>query len=361
MPNLRRCMTIALMAPLIAATLVLLVVSAPPAAAAAKKPYTMYLSNNFVGNDWRVLMERVARILASEPPLAGQVDLKIVNAPQNTPIAQIQQLNNMIATRPDAILIDASSPNALNAVIQKGCNAGILMISFDQIVTAPCAYKIDVNWDEIAHSQAQWLAEVLHGKGIVFTDQGIPGFPVSLRFIRGYEAVFSKYPGIKIACRFTSNANLADEQTGVSDCLAGHPDVNGIMSLGYGTGAMNALKAIGKPPVPMTAVTYNATMLACAEGHQPCMLYSDPVYLSGEAMKLAVEILDGKKPNKPEAIVVHSPYFYSNTSIVKVAGMSTDPIKIVADVNAFPNLSGNIALPFSPPWAAITPEQAMGR
>jgi ribose transport system substrate-binding protein len=338
----------------------LLLVSAPTWAATAKRPYTMYLSNNFVGNDWRVLMERVATILASEPPLAGRVDLKIVNAPQNTPIAQIQQLNNMIATRPDAILIDASSPDALNAVIQKGCNAGILMISFDQIVTAPCAYKLDVDWDEIARSQAQWLAEVLHGKGIVFTDQGIPGFPVSLRFIRGYEAVFAKYPGIQIACRFTSNANLADEQTGVSNCLAGHPDVNGVMSLGYGTGAMNALKDIGKPPVPMTALTYNETMLACGEGHQPCMLYSDPVYLSGEAMKLAADILDGKQPNKPTAIVVHSPYFYSNTSIIKVAGMSTDPIKIVVGVNAFPNLSGNLALPFSPPWATITPEQAMG-
>lgn len=334
------------------------VAMSPSAAPAAEKTYTMYLSNNFVGNDWRVLMERVATVLAGEAPLAGRVNLKIVNAPQNTPTAQIQQLNNMIATKPDAILIDASSPSALNAVIKKGCDAGILMISFDQIVTAPCAYKLDVDWDEIAQSQAKWLAEMLHGKGNVFTDLGIPGFPVSQAFIRGYETVLGKYPDIKIACRFTSNADLADEQTGVSSCLAGNPDVNGIMSLGYGTGAMKAIAATGKPQVVVTALTYNETMLACAKPGQPCMLYSDPVYLSGEAMKLAVAVLDGRELNKPGRILVHSPYFYSNTDLTKVEGMSTDPQKIEVGVNAFPDLPGNIALPFSPSWATVTSAQA---
>jgi len=329
-----------------------------PNAAAGDKTYTVYLSNNFLGNDWRVLMERVAVVLSTEPPLGGRVNLKIDNAPQNTPTAQIQELNNIIATKPDAILIDASSPEALNATIQKGCDAGILMISFDQIVTAPCAYKIDMNWDEMSRVQAQWLVDVLHEKGVVFADQGIPGFPVSQRFIQGYESVFAKYPGIKVACRFTGEGGLAPEQTGVSNCLAGNPNVDGIMSLGFGTGAMNALKTAGKPPAAIAAETYNATMLACANPSQPCLLVSDPVYLSGEAIKLAVEVLDGKQPNKPSAIVIHSPYFYSNTDHYNVAGMSTTPQKIEPGVNCYPDLPGTVYLPFSPPWATVTAEQA---
>src|SRR6266481_6469769 len=68
-----------------------------PNAAAGDKTYTVYLSNNFLGNDWRVLMERVAVVLSTEPPLGGRVNLKIDNAPQNTPTAQIQELNNIIA------------------------------------------------------------------------------------------------------------------------------------------------------------------------------------------------------------------------------------------------------------------------
>ena len=47
-----------------------------PSHAEDKKPYTIYLSNNFVGNDWRQQMLRSADIAAKKPPLAGRVDLK---------------------------------------------------------------------------------------------------------------------------------------------------------------------------------------------------------------------------------------------------------------------------------------------
>src|SRR6478752_2249190 len=76
--------------------------------AAADKKYTIYLSNNFVGNDWRQQMERVAGVSVRKGPLAGRVDLKIENV-ENTVEAQINSLNNIIRSKPDAILIDAGS------------------------------------------------------------------------------------------------------------------------------------------------------------------------------------------------------------------------------------------------------------
>lgn len=327
------------------------------ASTAQDKKMVIYLSNNFLGNDWRVLMVRVAEVLATVPPLSGKVELKVDNAPQNTPTAQIQQLNNIIATKPEAVIIDASSPTALNATIQKGCDAGILMISFDQVVNAPCAFKIDMNWDEMSRVQAQWIVDMLKGKGTVFADLGIPGFPVSQRFIEGYESVFAKYPEIKVACRFTGEGGLAPEQTGVANCLAGNPDVDAVLSLGFGTGAMKAIEAAGKPPVAVAAQTYNGTMQACLKPGQPCLLVSDPVYLSGEAMKLAVEIKEGKTPKDPAAITIHSPYFYSNTDHTKVEGMSVAAEEIKSGVNTFPELPETMYLPFSPPWATITPDQ----
>ncbi|TGQ03341.1 sugar ABC transporter substrate-binding protein, partial [Mesorhizobium sp. M2E.F.Ca.ET.219.01.1.1] len=60
-----------------------------------KKPYTIYLSNNFVGNDWRQQMERVATVSVNKGPLKGRVDLKIENV-ENTVQAQINSLNNII-------------------------------------------------------------------------------------------------------------------------------------------------------------------------------------------------------------------------------------------------------------------------
>src|SRR5262250_2051815 len=66
--------------------------------AAADKKYTIYLSNNFVGNDWRQQMQRVAEVSVKKGPLAGRVDLNIENV-DNTVQAQINSLNNIIRSK----------------------------------------------------------------------------------------------------------------------------------------------------------------------------------------------------------------------------------------------------------------------
>src|SRR6266536_1558882 len=101
--------------------------------AAADKQYIIYLSNNFVGNDWRQQMLRSADVAVNKPPLAGRVDLKI-EVVETTIQAQLNSLNNIIRAKPDAILIDAGSAESLNPTIKKACDAGILVIAFDQIV-----------------------------------------------------------------------------------------------------------------------------------------------------------------------------------------------------------------------------------
>ena len=39
--------------------------AATHSATAATKPYSIYLSNNFVGNDWRIQMEKEASVAAT--------------------------------------------------------------------------------------------------------------------------------------------------------------------------------------------------------------------------------------------------------------------------------------------------------
>src|SRR5258708_1851943 len=110
-------------------------------AAAGSKPYKITLSNNFVGNDWRQQMIRSAEVAVKKAPLAGRVDLTIQNV-ENATEAQITSLNNIIRSHPDAIVVDAGSGAGLNPTIEKACAAGIVVVSFDQVVTADCAYKL---------------------------------------------------------------------------------------------------------------------------------------------------------------------------------------------------------------------------
>jgi ribose transport system substrate-binding protein len=80
------------------------------------KVYTVYLSNNFNGNDWRQQMLHSVQVAATKPPLAGRVTLNINNV-ETTTQAQINSLNNIIREQPDAILVDAGSGDALTRLI----------------------------------------------------------------------------------------------------------------------------------------------------------------------------------------------------------------------------------------------------
>jgi ribose transport system substrate-binding protein len=218
----------------VAATMVS--VGAAPALAQDKKPYVIYLSNNFVGNDWRQQMQRVAQVSVDKGPLKGRVELHIEVA-EGTVQAQINSLNNIIRQKPDAILVDAASDTALNPTIKKACDAGIVVISFDQVVTEPCALTLASNWERIPAVMAEWMAVQLGGKGNVLVDRGLAGAPISAQLQEGYEKVLKDYPDIKIVGYYNGEYALGPEQSGVAALLAANPQVDGILTLGRNTGA----------------------------------------------------------------------------------------------------------------------------
>ncbi len=330
-----------------------------PAYAAAKKSYVIYLSNNFVGNDWRQQMERVAKVSVEKGPLKGRVDLHIENV-ENAVQAQINSLNNIIRQKPDAILVDGASATALNPTLKKACSAGIVVVSFDQTVTEPCAYAVASDWDRIPAVMAEWMADQLQGKGNVIVDRGLAAAPISAQLENGYKKVLEKYPGIKIVGYYNGKYALGPEQSGVASLLAAHPKIDGILTQGYGSGAIQALKDAGRPVVPVTAFSYNVSAVTCVQTKgAKCILGSNPAYLSSDAIRLAVQILDtGKKPS-------------SRSVAVKGDFLSTDPfksklypdaktVKIEIGKNAFPSQPPGLTLPISPSWVDISAAEAAG-
>jgi ribose transport system substrate-binding protein len=318
------------------------------------KKYTIYLSNNYLGNDWRQQMERSAQVLTLKGPMAGRVDLHIVNV-DNTVAAQIASLNNIIQTHPDAILIDAGSPDALNSTIAKACAQGILVASFDQVVTAPCAWKVDSGQNVQQPWGAEWMAATLHGKGNLLVDRGLPGAPLSLGAVKAWNDVFAKYPGIHVVGYYAGQYALGPEQSAVASLLTAHPHIDGIMSQAYGVGATAALKAAGQKPVPMVAATFNETILGCVNNHIACLFPVNPTWLSGLAMKYMVDALDGKIAKTAQWVHDAVPPFATNN--VKIPGTTTVRVKV--GVNVYPGMAGTLTLPVSPPWANITPQEAL--
>jgi len=343
----------------LAALAVAATAGAMPAAAQDKKTYVIYLSNNFVGNDWRQQMERVAKVSVSKGPLAGRVDLRVENV-ENTVQAQINSLNNIIRQKPDAILVDAASDSALNPTLKKACDQGIVVVSFDQTVTEPCAYAVASDWNRIPEVMAEWMAVQLNGKGNVIIDRGLAGAPISAQLQGGYEKVLKNYPDIKIVGQYNGDYALGPEQSGVAALLAANPQIDGILTQGYGSGAIQALKDAGRPIVPVVGFSYNVAALTCAETQgAKCILGSNPAYLSSEAIKLAVDILDtGKKPENREISVKGD--FVTTDPFESKLYPATKMIKIAVGENAFPDQAPGLTLPITPDWVEITAAEAAG-
>ncbi|HMN84465.1 MAG TPA: substrate-binding domain-containing protein [Bauldia sp.] len=337
-----------------------LAVAATAPSFAADKKYTIYLSNSVIGNDWLQQMIRSAEVAVKKGPLAGRVDLRIETV-ENTTQAQINSLNNIIAAKPDAIIVHAGSVSALDPTLERACAAGIVVVSFSQVVTAPCPWKINTNWDHVNHDIPTWLANVLGGKGKVIVDRGLPGSPISEASNKEIEKVLGSFPGIEIVGWYTSNYELGAEQAGVASLLAANPQIDGILTAGYGTGAIQALKDAGRPLVPIVMFAYNGSASACATEKEPglkCFIYTHPPYLSADAIKLAVDVLDG---NPPPTKFVEADYPRLTTDIVKgdfSPGVTFEQLEV--GKNVFPDLAPGLVLPVSPSWIDITPAEASG-
>jgi ribose transport system substrate-binding protein len=320
---------------------------------AASAPYTIYLSNNFLGNDWRIQMEKEATVAAQLAPFTGKVKLTITNAANTVP-AQISSLDAIVARKPDAILIDAGSPTALNPVISQACKEGIVVVNFDQVVTDPCAYKIFSNFTSGEQQSAKWLASVLHGKGSVFEDTGLAGAPISATISGAWASVLKSYPGIKVVGTYQGQYALGPEQAGVASLLAAYPNVSAILTQGYCTGAIKALQAAGRPLVPMLCQAYNQTFVALATDKGASgYIMANPAWLSVLAMQAAVKVLSGQSVPKTDEL--SPPCFYKGGS--SPAGTSCQAIAV--GTNAFPSLSPDLTLPPSPPFMTIKPSQVV--
>src|SRR6201993_807604 len=115
-------------------------------AQAETKNMRIAFSNNYAGNSWRQAMLKSYDIVTKKAVADGIVAAADVftTADKEVP-TQAAQIQNLILQGYNAIVINASSPDALNGAIKQACDAGIVVVSFDGIVTEPCAYRLVVD------------------------------------------------------------------------------------------------------------------------------------------------------------------------------------------------------------------------
>jgi ribose transport system substrate-binding protein len=274
--------------------------------ATKKSHYTFVVSNNFLGNDYRPQLLRLSKLTADLPPFKGRVTVKVVES-QPTTAAQLADLNNIIRTKPDAILLEPPDPTGVNSAIKRACDAGIVVIDVDQAATEKCAWTVAEDFYHAQYILGEWMGQALHGKGKIFVDDGLAGPDIAKTIEKGFlDGLKFQAPGVQVVAHYQGQFSNAPSQQAVSSLLVGNKDVNGISNQGYCSPVENALKAAGLQPLPVTCYGYNGELRECITNHWQCGVSTGAPTGIQIAMKTALDILDGKA-NPPKNKVIPNP------------------------------------------------------
>ena len=207
------------------------------------------LSNNYAGNSWRQAMLKSWDKVTSKAVADGVVaEAPAFTTAENQVTEQAAQIQNLILQGYDAIVINAASPDALNGAVKQACDAGIIVVSFDGVVTEPCAWRIAVDFKQMGAIQLDYLAKRMPAGGNLLEIRGLAGVFVDDEISAGIHSGVAKHSQFKIVGSVHGNWAQDVAQKAVAGILPSLPEVKGVVTQGGdGYGAAQAFKAAGRP------------------------------------------------------------------------------------------------------------------
>lgn len=283
----------------------LAVILASSTALAETSSKRIALSNNYAGNSWRqAMLESWAKVTgpAVEQGIVAAADA--FTTAENQATEQAAQIQNLILQGYDAIVLNAASPTALNGAVKEACDAGITVVSFDGIVTEPCAWRIAVDFKGMGKSEIDYLKEALPEGGKLLEIRGLAGVFVDDEISAGIHEGVTENPQFEIVGSVHGDWAQDVAQKAVAGILPSLPEgiVGVVTQGGDGYGAAQAFAAAGRP-TPLIIMGNRQDELAWwkeqkdASGYKTMSVSIAPG-VSTLAFWVAQQILDGKEVPK---------------------------------------------------------------
>ena len=284
----------------------LLATMATSAYASPGKP-VIALSNAYYGNTWRHQMVEAFEASAKQAKAAGEIADYIVLNGDGSVAQQNSQIAELILKGVDAIAVDAASETAVNGVIEKACKAGIKVVSFDSIASAPCNYQLNFDFKGYKKEEAEWVFKKLGGKGNVLQVRGVKGSAPDNDMFNAQEAALKEYPGIKVVATVYGQATASVAQSAIANVLPSLPHIDAVLGQGGSDdfGIAQAFDQFGgpykdKPPIIEGGGSTDFIKWWAARapsGYTTISMNTTPG-IGGAAFWLAYEIVKGANPPK---------------------------------------------------------------
>ncbi len=288
---------------------VLVLAACAPAAAPATtapaqpaKKFTIGISNPFISSEYRTQMIDELKQVNKEYMDKGITNDLVIESADTDVAGQIQQLQNLINKKVDAILVNPGDVKGLNDTLKEACDKGIIVISVDQALDVPCVYNVGIDQKEWAKTSAKWLAEKLGGKGNIVLIEGFPGHPANVARMDGVDEVLKNYPNIKVLAKDTGKWDEATGQQVMSNFLASFPNLDGYWTQdGMAIGAMQAVMAANPSKFPQGVGEGRCQFLDLwaerlkTDPNFETIAVANPPGVSPTGLRIAVNMLQGKK------------------------------------------------------------------
>ncbi len=276
----------------------------------AQEKYTIGYDIYFLGNTWSVQMYQEFK--AEVDNHQDLIDDVVYVESEGKVDKQIANIEDLIVKDVDAIITTPNSPTALVPVLKRAQDKGIKVILLAATIKTD-NYDALVTVDDVDYGQAgaEWLVDKLDGKGKIVALNGIAGISVSQDRWQGAKEVFDKYPDIEVIASANADWDYAKAKIAMNDILAAHPDIDGVWSQGGAMtlGAIEAFQAANRPLVPMTGEDNNGFLKKWKELKDAGIEFSSiavakPTWLGSEALKIALDLLQGKEVQKDQYLPV---------------------------------------------------------
>jgi ribose transport system substrate-binding protein len=221
---------------------------------------------------------------------------------------QTNQMDNFVSSGVNLILLNAADSKGIAPAVLRAKAAGITVVAVDVAAEGGVDATVTSNNKQAGELDGKYVADRLKGKGQVVIVNGPPVSAVTDR-VAGFVEVIKQYPDIKIVSQDQNAGGSRDGGLRVmTDLLTAFPKIDAVFAINDPTaiGCDLAAKQAQRKDFFIVGVDGAPDVVPSLRDPDSLIAASaaqDPYTMSGKAVEIGYDIINGKKPEQPLTLI----------------------------------------------------------
>jgi ribose transport system substrate-binding protein len=221
---------------------------------------------------------------------------------------QTNQMDNFVSSGVNLILLNAADSKGIAPAVLRAKAAGITVVAVDVAAEGGVDATVTSNNKQAGELDGKYVADRLKGKGQVVIVNGPPVSAVTDR-VAGFVEVIKQYPDIKIVSQDQNAGGSRDGGLRVmTDLLTAFPKIDAVFAINDPTaiGCDLAAKQAQRKDFFIVGVDGAPDVVPSLKDPDSLIAASaaqDPYTMSGKAVEIGYDIINGKKPEQPLTLI----------------------------------------------------------